>query len=254
MISETDKTLVQAGVDGELGREGRARLERLLADSEEARALHDELQALSETLRNVPSQEPPADLHGRIVDGITLPRGSRFAEWFDFSALPGVLRYGLAAGIAVVLTVAVYRGGSDIEPPADYADMVGTLARGGPVAEGRELDRFRFEEPGATGQVRLLERDGIYALEFELKSGESLQFDVDFSDNGLVFDAFAQQERPLEAVSWGDGSLSAQAQGEQTFVILMRREGDALPAVDVIPVTVSRGGLPLAEGALNAGD
>ncbi len=253
MMNQEHRELVQAGFDGELDAAGRARLETLLAESEEARVLMADLEAIDAFLDRAPPLEAPAGLHSRIVDGISLPQPSRFLSLFSLSDLPGVLRYGLAASAAVLLTVAVYRVGNEMDPSVDYDQMVGTIASGGPVAGGEVIDRFGFEAEGASAEIKLMERGGVYALEFELDSEAPLQFDVDFSGIGLEFDAFARQDEDLEAVSWSGETLSARARGQQKFVILMRRTGEGAEAGSRIGLEISREGSSIETGWLEPG-
>lgn len=252
-MDQDELELVQAGVDGELGDAEKARLDALLAESAEARELHEKLRGLSAILDRTGPLEPPADLHARITDNIQLPRPSRTRSLFRFSALPGVFRYGVAAALAVVLTLAVYRGVDDVDPVADYADMVGTIARGEPVAGGVVIDSFHFRGASALGEVKLLERAGVFALEFQLDADEPVQFDVDFSGNGLAFDAFARQDLDLEAVSWNGETLSARARGEQRFVILMRRSGEPVAQGAKIGLSISQQGETIDSGWLEPG-
>lgn len=253
MMENEDRELIQAAVDGELDAEQQVRLDALLADSDEARELHEELTSLAALLARVPGVEPPDALHAQIIENVKLPQASGLRSLFSFSDLPGFLRYGLAATAAVVLTVAVYRGGSEMDPSTDYADMVGTIARGGPVAGGAVIDSFRLDEGGSVAEVKLLERQGVYALEFQLNSEEPLQFDVDFSGNGLAFDAFARQDQDLEAVSWSGDTLSARARGDQRFVILMRRTEGSAESGARIGLEISRQGETIRSGWLEPG-
>jgi hypothetical protein len=248
MMNQEDRELVQAVVDGELDDAGRERLDQLLASSEEARQLQADLRRLNAFIDQVPRYDLPDGLHGQITGNIALKPPAR--KLFQFSALPVFFRYGLAASAAVVLTVAVFRSGSELEGTSNYSDMVGTIARGGPVADGRELDAFGFDEAGASGKVRLLERDGVYALEFDVRSPGSLQFDVDLQGAGLVLDAFAQQDQPLEAMSWSGEKLTARASGDQKFVILMRRTDESAAAGSKIGLEISRQGASVSRGWL----
>lgn len=236
--------LIQAGADGELDDAGRARLDALLAHSGDAREQYAALLRLNAFLDQVPPVEPPHELHGRIVSAITLPRpASRgLAEFFDF--VPGLLRYGLAAGLAVVVTMAVYQGGSQLEG-VDYNKLVGTIS-----AQGSQRDRFDFAQAGAQGSVRLLERGDTFALEFEFESEGPVRFNVDFAQSGLRFDAFAQADLKLDEMSLTKTSLSGLAEGSQRFVVLLGPDGAAGPANARISFEITRGGETLGRGTL----
>ena len=76
MMTQEQQELIQAGADGELDAAGQLELDQLLEVSTEARALFEELQRMNAFLATVPPQEPPATLHGQIMEGIQLPRTS----------------------------------------------------------------------------------------------------------------------------------------------------------------------------------
>jgi len=213
--------LIQAGADGELDAAGQAELDALLEHSAAAREQHETLLRLNAFLGQVPSLDPPESLHGRIVGAIKLPKpaGGGLAERFNF--MPGLLRYGFAAGLAVVVTMAVYQGGSQLNG-VDYDKLVGTIS-----ARGAELDRFDFSEPGVQGSVRLLERGDQFALEFDLDAEGPVRFDVNFSQSGLRFDAFAQADLNLDEMSLTKNSLVGRTAGSQRFVVLMRPDASA---------------------------
>ncbi len=243
-MDKDELELIQAGADGELDQAGRAKLDALLAGSAQAREQHDSLLRLNALLGQVPPVEPPETLHRRILADITLPRpaGRKWAQFTGF--LPGVLRYGLAAGVAVILTMAVYQGGSQLNG-VSYDKLVGTIS-----ARGAELDRVEFLQSGAQGSVRLLERGDTYALEFDLQADGPVSFDVNFADSGLRFDAFAQADLNLEAMSLTKSTLSARTGGSQRFVVLMRHDAATDPANARIDLVLSRGGEVIGQGVL----
>ena len=54
--------LIQAAIDGEIDSAGRDELDSFLAESEEGRAVYEELATLCQSLDGMPEVEPPAHL------------------------------------------------------------------------------------------------------------------------------------------------------------------------------------------------
>jgi hypothetical protein len=249
-MNQNDRELIQAGVDDELDAAGRARLEALLAESEEARALQEDLERLAAFIGQVPPRPVPDELHRRIVDGIDLPRQGGVGRWLNFAALPGFVRYGLAGAAAVVLTVAVYRAGEGLAPEAER-DLVGTIASRGDMAGGREVDQFRFGVPESNGQVTLVARGDVYALAFDLDLAGPTAVEIVLPDGGYRFDAFAQQDDALSAVSWSGNRLEAVAEGKRRFVLRLRRGSAPSTGEPVIALTFSQDGEAVYSGTLD---
>ena len=60
--------LIQADIDGQIDDAGRAELENFLADSEEGRAVYEELETLCRSLDGMPSIEPPPHLRHVLLN------------------------------------------------------------------------------------------------------------------------------------------------------------------------------------------
>lgn len=238
-MNERDRELIQAGVDGELDAAERERLDALLAESEAARALHEDLQRLVAFIDSAPPRPLPDGLHRRIVERIDLPRPAGPRRWLTFSALPGFLRYGLAGAAAVVLTLAVYRGGEGLSPGTE-ADLVGAIASRGDMAGARVVDRFRFDAAGAAGEAILVARDDAYALAFQLDLDRPTRLQVVLPETGYRFEAVAQQDDALSEVTWSGNRIEAVAVGQRGFVLRVRRIAGPASGDPQIRVNVSQ--------------
>ena len=60
--------LIQAEIDGEIDDAGKAELENFLAESEEGRAVYEELETLCRSLDSLPSLDPPAHLRHVLLN------------------------------------------------------------------------------------------------------------------------------------------------------------------------------------------
>jgi anti-sigma factor RsiW len=101
MINERITELINTGLDGELGQAEQAELDSVLEASAEAREYLRELEAFSNLLDREEPLELPDGLHREIVESIELPSKSK---GFSFGAIPGFIRYGMAAAAGLVLT------------------------------------------------------------------------------------------------------------------------------------------------------
>lgn len=249
MIDQKDSELVQAGVDGELDAEAQRQLDALLAESPEARSLHEDLVRLNAFIDQAPELPVPDRLHDDIVRGIELPQPSPWRRWFQFSELPGFVRYGLAGGAAMLLTVVVYQGGEQLDPARGYDDLVGTIVAGGPDA--KQIDVVAFGGADAHGEARLLTNSEGYALSVDLDLAAPTDLSITLPDEVFRFNAFAQGADALSAVSWSGNRLSATADGKQRFVVLLSPASTAAAVPGEITLSLSRNGTVLHAGALS---
>ena len=249
MIDQKDSELVQAGIDGELDAEGQRRLEALLAASPEARDLHEDLSRLVDFIDRAPDLPVPDSLHDSIVRIVSLPEPAPWRRWFRFSELPGVLRYGLAGAAAMVLTVAVYQAGDQLDPKRGYEDLVGTIVSGG--TDARKIDEVSFGGADARGQARLLANPDGYNLAVELDLAAPTELSITLPDEAFRFNAFAQGADSLSAVSWSGNRLSATADGQQRFVVLLSSASTTTAVPGEIKLSLARNGTVLHAGALS---
>jgi hypothetical protein len=253
MIDQEQRELIQAGVDGELDTDGQHRLEALLAESADARTLQEDLTRLAAFIDRAPQIPVPDSLHDAIVRAVELPESSPWRRWLRISEWPGALRYGLAGAAAMVLTVVVYQAGDQLDPSRGYENLVGTIAAGGPDA--RKIDEVAFGGADARGEARLLSNPDGYALAVELDLAAPTELTIVLPEDTFRFSAFAQGADVLSALSWSGQTLSATADGQQRFVVLLSEAHDGVPGKPAeITLSLSRNGTILHAGALTPRD
>ena len=248
MINERIEDLVHSDLDGELEESVREELESALAGSEEARRLQRELQELQDTLSALEPLEPPPGLHKQILDGIVLP-GNR-GRFFSFLEFPGFVRYGLTAAAGLLLAVGLYEFRPGTFPAGDLDNMVGTIMKDQQV-QGVKLDTFSFDIESFSSTVSLLERDDGLVLEVRLDSEEPIEITMDFTSDGLMFDAIAQMQSDLNSIEFADQAVQVKGHGRQHFAVMLHREDAAMASDEAsIKLQFSRNGNLVKEGVL----
>lgn len=254
MIDEQNTELIQAGIDGELGREEQAELDDLLADSSEARQLRQELLELTGLLDDEASLELPDGLHREILAKIELPpakKGTATGVFSLFGQVPGFVRYGLAAAAGLLLTVGIYESQQNLPGEHDIGSMVGTIMRNDRAEVEETLDTLIFDRDGVSSAVRLQRRDGALVLDVLLDAKEPVDITVDFTSDGLQFDAIAQTQSELHAIEFADQAIRIKGHGRHHFAVLLHRESDhAVGDEASIELRYTSNGKLIKEGAL----
>lgn len=249
MINERTIELINGGLDGELNEHQTEELEAALRESEAARAYRAELLAMNELLEGEGPLEPPALLHRRIVDAIALPEPA--LAWYRLSWMPGVLRYGLTAAAGLLVAVGLYELRPGSLDGGEVDNMVGTIMRGSPETPGVTLDEFSFDLGELSSSVSLVQREDALVLDVTLVSLEPVELTVDFTSDGLMFDAIAQMESDLNSIEFADQAIQVTGHGRQHFAVLLHRDA-AQPVSDEarIGLRFTSNGLLVKEGTL----
>lgn len=251
MMNERTIELINSGLDGELNERQREELEAALRESEAARNYQAELQAMGELLEGDGPLDPPASLHQRIVDAIVLPKPA-FA-WFRPSKIPGFMRYGLTAAAGLLLAVGLYEFRPGSLEGGEVDNMVGTIMRGSGESPSVTLDEFSFDLGELSSSVSLVQREDALVLDVTLMSAEPVELTVDFTSDGLMFDAIAQMESDLNSIEFADQAIRVSGHGSQHFAVLLHRD-QAQPVSDEarIGLRFTSNGLLVKEGTLRS--
>jgi hypothetical protein len=227
MIDDHNKNLIHAGLDGELDESGQAELQQLLDTSPQARDYHDQMLNLNAFLERVPDPELPEDLHGSIMNAISLPAARRRRLSFGFSQFPGFVRYGLATAAGLLLAIGMYEYSPRLDGMPDQSSMVGTIMPGQNQAPAVVLDSFAFDLEPLSSEIDLLRRDANLVLDVQLNSAAAVHVTVDFKGNGLAFDAIAQMDSDLQSIEVADHTVRITSIGRQHFAVLLHQDPGA---------------------------
>ena len=215
MLERDQCELISAGIDGELSPREQARLDELLADSGEARALRDELLAVARAVESLPEEAPPAELAGRIMDRAA-PRGATVVPlhtpWRRVQ-----LPMAFAAGLLVA--VATQR----LLPPEPTAEELQWLS--GTLAPASQRSALRIETAGLKGRVDSVFRGKTRTLEFRLEAAAPLEIEVGLSGTGLAFGGIVPNEggQGLDAgrIESAGGTVRVVGDGAAAFGLLL---------------------------------
>ena len=227
-LDERIQQLLNSSIDGEINAADQEELERLLATSQSVRDLNRELRTVTRLLDELPEIDPPQYLQGTIERQVRLPvqgkatgnKPGYFGNWLNANWL----RTGFALAAGVVLTIGVYEMGSGPIPAGDTTSMSGTIARNGVTGQqGVLLDSVHLDSELLTGQVELRNSNDLFTLDVQLKSVGPSEVVINFAGRGLEFDGVSRQQDTADSVSMVNGSIHLASNGEQHYILSLRR-------------------------------
>lgn len=220
--------LLNGSIDGELSAAQQAELDELLAGSDHVRGLYQELKALVEILGEAPEREPPAYLHDAITSQVRVPVADSprakepglISQWL---AAPW-MRTGLALAAGVVLTVGIYKTGSENLSPEDASSMTGTVVKD---PNGVLLDSTLFSAKTMNAKAVLRSTDDFLVVDVYLESNGVAVVNVDFSGQGLEYISINglqnQAGELVDDVTATNGSVSVTSSGRQHYELLLKQ-------------------------------
>jgi len=235
MLERDECELISAGVDGELSPREQRRFDELLANSPEARALHDELRAVGAAVEALPEQAPPADLAARILDRAAPRRAVVVPLRTPWR------RMQLPLAFAAGLLVAVVTPRLLPEPTADELQWLS-----GTLAPASQRAAQRIEMQGLEGQLNSVLRGGTRTLEFDLAAAAPLEIEVGLAGTGLTFGGIVAngdgQGLVAERIESTGGTVRVVGDGAAAFGLLLPATAAAGDEGAGIHVAIRSGG------------
>lgn len=226
--------LLNGNIDGELSVLEQAELDKLLAGSAHARALHKALKTLAGILDGLPEREPPDYLHHVIMSqvitstsgaGLALAGGAKgekpgpLRRWLSTPWM----RTGLAMTAGLMLTMGIYQSGSENLSPADASGMAGTVMKN---PYGVLLDSTRFDTKTMNGKAELRYEDGLLTLDVHLDSDGRAVLNLDLSGQDLVYAGINGLKNQAGNVAVANDSVSVTGSGLQHYELLLKRKAE----------------------------
>lgn len=224
MLTERITALIQADVDGELDEHDRAELSRELLQSQEARKFRDDMIRINELMASIPSLDPPAGLHSKIINAIRLPRRGQFLEsssrWFQSAG------YGLSLAAGVLMGVGIAQVSTQVSTrnTQDLSAVVGTMLSRTGGNLGATGESLTVNLDYVQGNIKRSYLDRTIALEFDLKSVEPVEITIDLRGTGMSFGGFSDQDLSpaVEEFEVSDGIVQLRSSGNQQYVLFLR--------------------------------
>ena len=181
--------LIQAEIDGEIDDAGKKELETFLAESEEGRAVYEELETLCRSLDGIREVDPPPYLKHVVMNMApvtTAPCPRRRARAGGGRASKLGLQ-SRAAELALVESSQVNRGAFD-----DVTGLVGTIAES--EFDAPEHSAVSIDKSEVAGKVTLRSTGELLIVDFDLSTKEPVEILAGYSDRSIWFNGFAQLE------------------------------------------------------------
>ena len=131
--------------------------------------------------------------------------------------------------------------------------MAGTISRDALQSLYQPLDSFRFDQPGARGEVAIGRRGGIYIIEVELDSDGPLDLDLAFSGQGPGLGAFAHKSGSLGQLQYAPGGFTISSEGPASFEVLLNAQQQPIAPGTRLALEISQQGRVIESAWLEPG-
>ena len=219
--------LINAEIDAEISAADQALLDAYIAQNADARALRDELRALSGELATMEAVTPPADLRQPVMRQVRTEAQRAITAGGISDMLAGLfaqplVRYGMSFAGGVILTVTLI--GSDQASRQAFDDvtsLVGTMSdteTGGALSSEDSMTLTLNE---LAGSVSLRSAGPLMVLDFDLASENPVEIVATFNDRDIWFNGFAQLESQGTSVAAGTGSVTVRMEGQRRYAVYL---------------------------------
>lgn len=212
--------LIHASIDGELSEADRQELERLLADSAEARREHERAQALDRALASLAAHEPPPGLRDAILARV-LPGRATSSPRRPAGATPlRRSRFGIAAALAASAALVVVLLTNDARmPELDPSALAGTIGR----HAGAAPHAISMDEGAVSGAVRLYRGEHGLVIEVDLDSARPITLVARSGGAPLEFQGLVPLAGSQVGATRIEDGIRVVHDGNQHYAIVLRQ-------------------------------
>ncbi len=225
--------LIQADIDGEIDDAGKAELENFLAESEEGRAVYEELESLCRSLDSMPAIDPPQHLRHVLLNQAPVkappqPQPGFLQRLFSGPALGyvGVFGAGVALTLALVDSGQISRGAFD-----DVTGLVGTISE--PDFAAPEHGMISIDESEVAGTVTLRSTGPLLIVDFDLSTRQPVEIVAGYSDKTIWFNGFAQLESTGTSIAAESGAVTLRMDGKRRYAVFLNNPGMRPATIDL---------------------
>jgi hypothetical protein len=225
--------LIQAEIDGEIDAAGKAELETFLAESEEGRAVYEELETLCRSLDGLPAIDPPPHLRHVLLNQAPVKAAPQPAPGFvqrlfsgPLLGYVGVFAAGVALTLALVDSGQISKGAFD-----DVAGLVGTIADSSFVVP--EHGTISVDESAVAGTVTLRSTGPILIVDFDLSANQPVEIVAGYSDRSIWFNGFAQLESTGTSIAAEPGAVAVEMDGKRRYAVYLNNPGMRPATIDL---------------------
>ena len=225
--------LIQADIDGEIDNAGKAELESFLADSEEGRAVYEQLETLCRSLDGLPPVDPPPHLRHVLLNQAPIkappqPQPGFLQRLFAGPVLGYVGTFG--AGVALTLTLVdssnISKGAFD-----DVTGLVGTIADSEFAVP--QHDTINIDKSEVAGTVTLRSTGPILIVDFDLSARQPVEIVAAYSDKTIWFNGFAQLESSGTSIAAETGAVTLNMDGKRRYAVYLNNPGMRPATIDL---------------------
>jgi len=213
--------LINAEIDGEINSTEKAELDAILAESEAARDMYNDLGALCESLHSIEEESPPAHLKHVIMNRVkAAPAASTSPNFLQMLLGTPVFKYAgmFVAGVLLTLTIVTSDQVSE-QVFDDVTGLVGTVSN--PIS-GHVLSNIPVDNQNVAGKVSLRSSGSMLILDFDLTSSGPIEIEADYTDRSIWFNGFAQLESSGTTISIEDGSVTLGMEGSRRYAVYLQ--------------------------------
>lgn len=230
--------LINAEIDGEISASDRSLLHDHLRSHPEASRLHDELTELCKSLDSLEALSPPPHLKQVILASLetpaptATPTTSLPRRWW-FPAIPmwqltGAFALGCVITVGLMSTNQIVARGHE-----DITDLIGSIGVTADESTRTGSNMLNLAQDEVTGTVTTNRSGSIMVIDFDLSSREEVEIVVEFADQNVWFNGFAQLESDSTNVSAKSGRVSLQMDGKQKYAIYLHNSNPGSAAVNL---------------------